>query len=505
MLDPAHPITAFFDDDPERVLASLPAIERSSGRVKDLDTLYRKAGERELRGHRDGLFDPRIFAAPDSFGHIETTGVIHPSVYSRLVGVLNIDTPIIQAIARGEKLLRGDSVIDDIFGSEDDDLTGPRGIAEAVRRREPDHPLLPLLAITKIPVPPVAARPLRPSNLPEAIDAWIGPVNEAWLAVIRLASQDARLQELDSPPIILHDAAGRLQRAVDEVYTRTRRAERHLLPPMLRGTSDDVVAIAFAGPERIVIQRGTGVRIVDVSGREIRTAPPNGCELRGVLDNRLAVFHDLRRDHHPLFPEEEGLWPPELTERGMDHIFSPVSVLDVDTGTYLERAPANMPRAFVENDQPEDLLLGERNLAEVGGDRPMAAAYTNDLRFAQISGDSTQVIALATGLTVVRPATTYPDEITESLDLTTGAIVEHEWDDQGGGGASAIAFADGRWFTFDHYGVLCDHIGNEAIVIVPMATAAAFDPAGTRLALVVDSELVIIDRTTRAIVARFPA
>ncbi len=505
MLDPAHPITAFFDDDPERVLASLPAIESSSGRVKDLDTLYRTVGEHELRGHRDGLFDPRIFATPDSFGHIETAGVIHPSMYSRLVGVLNIDTPFIQAIARGENLLRGDTVVEDVFASEDDDLVGPRGIAEAVRRRQPDHPLLPLLSITKIPVPPLAARPSRKSTEPEAIDAWIGPVNEAWLEVIRLASMDTRLQELDTPPIVLANAAGNLQRALDEVYTRTRRAEGYLLPPMLRGLTDDIVAIAFAGPERIVIQRGTGVRIVDVTGREIRTAPPNGCELRGVLDNRLAVFHDLRRDHHPLFPEEEGLWPAELTERGMDHIFSPISVLDVDTGTYLERAPATMPRTFVENDEPEDLLLGGRRLDEVGGDRPVASAYTNDLRFAQISGESTQIIALATGLTVVRPATTYPDEITESLDLTTGAIVEHEWDDQGGGGASAIAFADGRWFTFDHYGVLCDHIGNEAIVIVPMATAAAFDPAGARLALVVDNELVIIDRATRAILSRFPA
>jgi hypothetical protein len=252
-----------------------------------------------------------------------------------------------------------------------------------------------------------------------------------------------------------------------------------------------------------VIQRGSGIRIVDVAGREIHRAPPCGCILRGVVDGRFAVFHDFVRDIHPY--SETGHWPGTFVARGMADIFSPVSVLDVDTGGYLERAPANTPRTFVENDQPEQLFLGERELHEVGGDRPVASAYTHDLRFAQISGDSNQIISLVTGLTIVRPATAFPGEITASLDLTTGEVVAHDWDDQGGGGMSAITFSDGKWFTFDHYGVLCDHIGNEAIVIVPTASAAAFDPAGRRLALVVDKELVIVDRVTRAIVSRFLA
>ncbi|MFN0246851.1 MAG: hypothetical protein ACKV2T_08070 [Kofleriaceae bacterium] len=502
MLDPAHPITAFFDDNPERVLASLPAIEHSSGLVKNLDTLYRKAGEPELRGHRDGLFDPRIFA--NGFGHIETTGVVHPSIYPRLVEIMSIDTPEIQAIARGEKQWRDGKVMDDEYAKDESDLSGPHGIAEIVRRARPGHPLLPLCTITKIPVPPLAARPLHPSNAPEAIDAWIGPVNEAWLDVLRLARQDIRLHELDdTPQIILTNTSGRLQHALDRVYQRTRHADGWLVPPMVRGVDESVVAIVYAGPERIVIQRSNGVRVVDVSGREVHVAPPCGCILRGTIDNRYAVFHDFQRDLYP-FNDEEGLWPPDIADH-MSRIAGPLSVLDVHVGAYLERAPTNMPRTFVENGEPEELFLGGRSLEELGGDRPVASAYTNDLRFAEVSGDSTQIISLATGLTFVRPATTYPDEIEKSLDLTTGEVVEHEWDDQGGGGASAVAFVDGRWFTFDHYGVLCDHIGNEAIVIVPMASAAAFDPAGTRLALVVGDELVIIDRVARAIVSRFPA
>lgn len=504
MLDPAHPITDFFDHDSERVLRSLPAIERSSGRVSSLDTLYRNRGETGLRGARDGIFAPSIFGPePERFGHIETLGVVHPCVYDRLVAVLGLDTPEIVAIARAEKALRDTTLVDNLLEAEDGDLTGPRGLAEAVRRRQPDHPLLPLLSISKIPVPPLAARPSRPSAEPEAVDPWIGPVNEAWLRVVEHAVRDTRLNELDAPPIVLASEAGALQRAVDEVYARTRRAEARLVPAMVKGRDEDIYAIAFAGPERIVIQRGSGVRVVDVSGGEIHRLPPSGCLLRGVIDGRFAVFHDYLRDHHP-FSNDEGLWSDEFAGRDVANVFSPVSIIDVDAGAYLARAPANLPAAFIENDQPEELFLGGRDLREVGGDRPAVAAYTHDLRFATISGDATQIISLATGLTLVRPATTYPDQIEQSLDLTTGEVVEHDWDDQGGGGASAVAFSDGAWFTFDHYGVLCDHLGNEAIVIVPMASAAAFDPAGKRLALVVDDELVIVDRVTRAIVSRFP-
>jgi hypothetical protein len=504
VLDPLHPITAFFDDDPAHVLASLPAIARSSGQVSSLDTLFRKPGEAGLRGYRNGLFAASIFGPePDRFGHIETAGVVHPSVFPHLVEVLQLDTPELVAVARGEKLLRGGAIIDGLIELEDGDLTGPRGLAEAVRRQAPDHPLLPLCTITKIPVPPLAARPMRRGTLAEAVDPWIGPVNEAWLALVEHAYRDLRLGEIGAPPIILANEAGLVQRALDEVMKRTRRAEAKLVPAMSRGVEEEVLAIAFAGPERIVVQRGTGIRVVDLSGRELRRAAPSGCTLRGVVEGHLAVFHEYRRDLHPAF-SEEGLWPSAFVERGAQQVFGEVSVLDVDTGEFLAHAPDAVPRTFVENDQPEDLFLGERRL-HVGGDRPTAAAYTSDLRFAWVAGEATEVIALATGLTVLRPAEVRPDDVAEALDLASGTIVTHEWDDTGGGGACALAFANGRWVTFDHYGVLCDYMGNDAIVIVPPPPAAAFDRTGRQLAVIFEEELILVDRATRAITARFPA
>jgi hypothetical protein len=511
VLDPNHPITDFFDDDPERVLASLPAIERSHGKLTSPDTLYRKRGEREVRGERGGIFAPEIFGEPDSFGHVETLGVVHPCIYPKLVELLQVDTPVIAAIARCEKAWRPDvtdgrpgAIIDDIYRTEDGDLFGPRGIAEIVRRARPDHPLLPLCELTKIPVPPRAARPLLTNPVPEALDPGIGPVNEAWLEVVRLGSQDVRLGEIDTPPFVHAASAGLLQAALERAYQRTRRADGWLVPPMVSVPEEHtaVIAIAYAGPERIVIQRGNSVRVVDISGREVHAAAPCGCLLRGVVENRYAVFHDFQRDLFP-FNDECVYYPADIHQR-MARVVGPISVFDTQSGSYLDRAPSSLPRTLVENGEPEELFLGGRSLDEVGGDRPSVTAYTNDMRFARVSGDSSQIISLSNGLTCVRPATMYPDEVTESLDLATGEVVEHEWDDQGGGAECALAFSDGRWFLLDDYGVLCDALGNDAIVIVPRAAAAAFDPAGKRLAIVTDeSELVIVDRETRAIVTRF--
>jgi hypothetical protein len=504
VLDPAHPITAFFDDDPEVVMGSLPAIEASSGEVSNLNTLFRRPGEEGLRGYRHGLFAAAIFGPePERFGHVETGGVIHPSVFPRLVGLLQLDTPVLIAIARGEKLLRGARVIDEVLDLEDGDLTGPRGLAEAMRRLAPDHPLLPLCAITKVPVPPLAARPMRRGPEPEAVDPWIGPVNEAWLQLIERAARDLRLNELGAPPIILANEAGLLQRAFDEVFVRTRRAEKRLVPAMARGTEEAVCALAFAGPERVVIQRGTGIRIVDLAGRELRRAAPSGCTLRGVVEGHLAVFHEFRSTLHP-YLAEEGLWPAGFVERGISQVLGEISVLDVDTGEYLAHAPDAVPSTFVENDQPEDLFLGGRKL-QVGGDRPALAAYTNELRFAWIAGESSEVISLATGLTVARPASVAPRDVALALALATGDIIEHEWDEQGEEGACALAFAAGRWFLLDNTGVLSDHVGVDPFVLVPTPTAAAFDPTAARLAVLFEDEVVIIERSSRSIVARFPA
>src|SRR5687767_3072357 len=167
MLDAAHPITGFFDHDPERVLASLPALEQSSGAVTGFDTRMRQNGV--LRGMQGGLFSPAIFGTPGSFGHIVTAPVVHPCVFPALAGILGYDTPEWIAIAGHRMALRDDKLVREVLEFEADDLVGPAGIAEALRRARPDSVLLPLCALTKVPVLPLASRPTERLPLPEAV------------------------------------------------------------------------------------------------------------------------------------------------------------------------------------------------------------------------------------------------------------------------------------------------------------------------------------------------
>ncbi len=507
MLGPTHPITAFFlDDDPDRVLATLAQVEeRSSGAVTSIETLFRTAGESELRGHKNGVFAAHIFGPePERFGHIATTGVVHPAVFPRLVNDLQQDTPDLVAVACAQKLLRDGQLIDNLIHIEDGDLTGPSGIAEALRRVAPDHPLLPLCALTRIPVPPLAARPMRKGHAPESVDPWIGPVNEAWRELVLYACRGPRLIELDAPRIIIANESGQVQRCFNEVMKRTRRAEAVLFPPLLRALHDEATALAFAGPTRLVIQRGDATRVVDIMGGELHRAPPSGCTLRGVIDGRFAVFHGLHRDADPGLDEETGLWPAWFLARPTGTTIGEISVLDVETGHFLERAPDSVPRTFFENDEPEDLHLGERRLP-IGGDRPGALAYTHDLRFAWVGESScSEIVDRTTGFPVAIPADVYGNEVPDALDLATGETIAQEYEGAYDGGF-ALAFADGRWLTLDSDGNLSDQLGTSPIALVPAPTAAAFDPAAARLALLVESEVVILDRVARTIVARFPA
>lgn len=356
-------------------------------------------------------------------------------------------------------------------------------------------------------MPPLAARPTVRVPLPEAVDDWIGPVNEAYLTLVEHASQALRIIELDAPQIIVHYQQGRLQRTVAEVYHRVRHADARLVPPLCAPASTDegVLELAFAGPDRLVIQRSDAILVVDTTGHELARLSPSGCTLRGVVDDRHAVFQGFTQRTQPYFvsEEHEQIWPSDFIMRGTRNLVGELSVIDLETMTYLERLPPSVPRTFVENDQPEDLVLGARRLF-VGGDRPSATAYRAGLRFAKISGESSEIIDLRTGLTVVVAPTLYPNEVEEALDLASGEVVEHEWDDQGDGWGEAIGFADGRWFFVTGYGILHDHDSNEQLALVPAPHAVAFDSTCRLLALAHGgNDVVLVDRAARSVVARF--
>ena len=152
--------------------------------------------------------------------------------------------------------------------------------------------------------------------------------------------------------------------------------------------------VAVLGPDRFLVQEPERVRIVERGAA--RELPASGCGLVGILDERYAVFLDYFQATHPYLVADSGF--------GEDHVrledgatvvgdtCGELSVLDLDGGRYLERAPPSLPDRWVQNDQPEDLLLVSLDREHavrlaVGGDRPGLFAYGRDLAFAWVGED----------------------------------------------------------------------------------------------------------------------
>jgi hypothetical protein len=247
-----------------------------------------------------------------------------------------------------------------------------------------------------------------------------------------------------------------------------------------------------------------------------------GCKLVGVLRGRIAVFEELFMATDPYMMSDIGPWGGFVREgkegvRQMAPHIGGMSALDCETGEFLVDVPPGVPRGVVVKDQPEDLFFtdpatGRTFRLHVGGDRPNVLAFTRDLELAWIGEDKdTQVIEMARGISHVVPA--HPGEAPVTLDLDAGDgdldagadEDEDEYENEDGEGyGCAITFRGGRFFFLWEHGVVADHRGEDAFQILPEPRAGAFDPSGDRLAVVVGSEIVLIDIDRRAVIRRFP-
>ena len=440
--------------------------------------------------------------------------MLHPAAFRTLQEELGLAYPQIEAIARGEMVLRGTKVViaDDF---EDGDLVGHLAFAEALHRKVPEHPHLPLCAVTKIPVPPITARPPRTRRSPELVDPWIGPENEAWVQLVFRAKRDLRLRELGAPEVIVAPEAAMLQRAFDAVFELTASSYSWLTPALTRGIDNAVKGLAFAGEGRLLVQRGDHVRLVDLEGRELRLFEPADCTLRGVVDERYAVFQEIvEGGEHPSMSEDITIWPAwfaHVDARGCSRVVDPflaVSVLDLETGKYLVERPSWLPSAFPENHEPEELFFNDRPLF-VGGDRPSAMSYTHDLRFVCVGDEQEmQILELESGRPATIPA--HVSQASHQLDLATGVLgeLDPDLDVEPTPNGSAIVFADGAWRLLNPEGILTDHLGRDPVQLVPSPFASAFSPTGSRLAVTYFDrddrvEIAVLDLKARAVVARF--
>ncbi|MCY0986605.1 hypothetical protein OV203_05710 [Nannocystis sp. ILAH1] len=574
-------LAAFFSADPEDAMRALLTLTgqanegaRSQGAVTSTETFYPVAREERMRAAQRGIFSEVIFGPvlddrcacgategqtsrgvtcprcgvlcdrsrlrDERWGHLEVANVVHPSVYWHLAGPLGIYVEDLRHVVGGKKALRpvdarersGRGVdvpeqkirwqvvlADDL---DDGDLIGPCGLAEALRRSDPEHPLLPLCTIAKVPVPPPGDRPLAPIDAPTQVTPWIGPLNETWLNLVERATRERRLLELDAPPPILRDESIQVQLAFEAVVRQTRRSYERLVPPLVRvpdGLADsEARSIAFVGSERLIVQLRDRVSILDRAGNGLSVLPPAGTRLRGVVSGRFAVFEGFFGATHPTLTSTDSGFGDDLVHvdnEGVTRIapiLGEISVIDCETGVYLDRPPPGVALRFVTNDEPEDLFLTTADGQQIrrlraGGDRPTAIAYAPGMALAWVGeeGSGTEIIELARGIPHACPSEPPDGDIPRwdilSSDAGRAGEEDHGEDDEFS--ANAVAFCDGAWHLLWSRSVLCDHRAGDAVRLHPPPEAAAFDPTGRTLALLVQGTIVLADVGRREVVGRF--
>lgn len=467
----------------------------------------------------------------ERFGHLLTAPHVHPAAYPALAEAIGMPLLELTALARAEKVLRGGTLVP-LLEWEEDALSGPSGVAALLERRQAGHPLLAFTRLERVPVPPAGARPFVEALTlgPTMVHPWIGPLNELWRQLVVQARRELRLIELDAPGIIRANEAGCTQALIDRIWAATREPppvpgprvpaplanDGRLVPPLVEpprpeheeGAESEMLGLAFVGDDRLVVQERSRVRVLDLSGDVVFDLRPAGCKLIGALDAGVAVFFEYFGATHPYISEAPGFGSDHVKrdESGAVVWLSPVcgelSALDAVAGRYLERAPDGLPALWAANDQPEDLMLGdlaggEATPLQIGGDRPGVLALCPGLRFAWVGeGGESQIIDLQTGIPHASPSAL--EVVEQALDLRSGTLVPLAEDDQDADyydevSACAVAFGAGRWWLLWENGVLTDHAGARPVRIVPTPEAAAFDPGATRLAVLVDGELYLID------------
>jgi hypothetical protein len=525
---------------------------------------------------RCGVLCDRASLRDERWGRVDVVNLVHPSVLMHIADALGVYYEYLRDVALGKKALRPVKAPEteveasapetgahkkkpqgakarnakvrkkkeaptprwtavSADDTQDDDLIGPGGIAEALRRSAPEHRLLPLCTLTKVPIPPAGERPFAPLSEPTQVDPWIGPLNEAWVALVERANRERRLVELAAPPIILRNESVLAQQAFETVLQLTRRSSSRLVPPLVRPPEKleeaEALAIAFVGPDRLIVQRRDRVSILDLSGKELVALPPAGTSLRGVAACRYAVFEGFFSATHPMLAQDDTGFGPDFVhvdEDGctiMARILGEISVVDCQTGTYLDRLPQDVRLRFATNDQPEDLFLsGEdgqplRRL-RAGGDRPRAIAYAPGMALAWVGeeGNGTEIVDLDKGLPHALPSEPHGED-TPRWDLLPPAPKgkgaekddkeeedeeNDEDDDEELYSASAVAFCDGAWHLLWSNSILCDHRMRRPVRLRPPPGAAAFDPTGRTLALVALGTVVLADVARREVIRRFP-
>src|SRR6185503_19606666 len=95
----------------------------------------------------------------------------------------------------------------------------------------------------RVPIPPLADRPVVPIDDPAARLPWIGAANEAWTAVLAWAARQRRASEQRRPRELLDHVRGRLQAAVDDAIAIARGDRARPWPPSEAAAAHELVFV----------------------------------------------------------------------------------------------------------------------------------------------------------------------------------------------------------------------------------------------------------------------
>ncbi len=463
------------------------------------------------------------------FAHVELEGgVVHPALAPVIGALLGLDADQVRAVARQEAWFDGTRVVaagPDRAGEDWTDHVDESGV-HALRQRlaEVDPTRLPLelaaagvapsyLLLNATPVIPPGDRPLVQLDDPTVRAPQLGPVNEAYRALVVAATRVARLRQLDAPAIVLRNEEGLLQRAFDRLHDAVRGAAA---PPTKAWNEGEARALRIAarapieidgdgwypwpdGPpdpttpcaclwlddERLLLQFPYAALVIARSdGRILAEHAVFGLTARSVDAAGRVVFLGDHPDHTV---DDEGF------------LLVGVAVLDTVAGAWLPAYPLDLRAVTVVNDQPEDAFLRDFRTGvdlrlDLPSDRPGLFAIARDHRFVWAGGSS------ATGLVVNADTAIVHVEVEEDHDaadgpflLQSGRLTDEAPDDEAED-AGAVAFAltpAGHFRVLDPEGAVLEDERRLCTLAFPRYTAA-FDGSGDRLLVISgDSALVV--------------
>lgn len=349
VLRPSSVLDGFFSDDVDAVAAaaralrdaqgSLEPADRSWGRIEEPSALRQGGKKTEPKGiYSEVIFGPRrvlkcacgalkgdahrdeacakcgVLCADPSlrdwrFGHVDVPVAIHPLMIPHIATALAMSEDGVRAVLESE----GNPLI-----------SGPHALADLIASSAAPTALKDAAIVRRVPVPPPGDRRLVLNLTAAQVTPWIGPINEAWLALVRDA--DALMQVEHAPPpqppqsgpeheFALADVARRLQRSLTRVVELTRAPPaahahtRWIAPPPFEGEPPRPLTDVGEVPPRIelmpaisnaravfvddftfLVQRNHEVLHFDIDGKRKHRFRSPGRALRYLLDGSRAVF-----------------------------------------------------------------------------------------------------------------------------------------------------------------------------------------------------------------------